>query len=190
MPILLKRKILNIAKVLRNAGKHRLAECIEKNWNKTALEYSKELNFWRPKRPIEKELFNAFGKELERLSTKGIHKSDILDSIKKRRILQTGPHLAVTENQRFFCVNWLGSLGISEKDFYIVTMFSGIPFSNRSRPGRINMKKDSVNLFPSSMQDGLVYRSVIQKKLLESVDKLPKKITKYFPSAIVGASYT
>jgi len=187
---MLKRKVLDIVKILKDAEKYRLAECIEKNWNKTALEYSKELNFWRPKRPIEKELLNAFGKELERLGTKGIHKSDILDSIKKRRILQTGPHLGATESPRMLCINWLGNLGVLKRDYYIVGMFSGIPFSNRSRPGRINMKKDSVNLFPSSMQDGLVYRSVIPVKLNESADKLPKKITKYFPSAIVGASYT
>ena len=190
MILMLKRKVLDIVKILKDAEKYRLAECIEKNWNKTALEYSKELNFWRPKRPIEKELLNAFGKELERLGTKGIHKSDILDSIKKRRILQTGPHLGATESPRMLCINWLGNLGVPKRDYYIVGMFSGIPFSNRSRPGRINMKKDSVNLFPSSMQDGLVYRSVIPVKLNESADKLPKKITKYFPSAIVGASYT
>jgi len=190
MILMLKRKVLDIVKILKDAEKYRLAECIEKNWNKTALEYSKELNFWRPKRPIEKELLNAFGKELERLGTKGIHKSDILDSIKKRRILQTGPHLGATESPRMLCINWLGNLGVLKRDYYIVGMFSGIPFSNRSRPGRINMKKDSVNLFPSSMQDGLVYRSVIPVKLNESADKLPKKITKYFPSAIVGASYT
>ena len=190
MILMLKRKVLDIVKILKDAEKYRLAECIEKNWNKTALEYSKELNFWRPKRPIEKELLNAFGKELERLGTKGIHKSEILDSIKKRRILQTGPHLGATESPRMLCINWLGNLGVLKRDYYIVGMFSGIPFSNRSRPGRINMKKDSVNLFPSSMQDGLVYRSVIPVKLNESADKLPKKITKYFPSAIVGASYT
>lgn len=190
MQILLKGKILGIVKILKNAGKLRLAECIEKNWNKTALNYSKELNFWRPKRPMEKELLNAFGKELERLEIDGIFKSEILDSIKKRRILQTGPHLGATENPRMLCINWLGSLGVPEKDFYVVGMFSGVPFSNRSRPGRINRKNDSINLFPSSLQDGLVYRSKIPNKLMESIDELPGKITKFFPSAVQGESYT
>src|SRR3989338_5760312 len=190
MQILLKGKILSIVKVLKNAGKLRLAQCIEENWNKTALEYSKKLNFWRPKRPMEKELLNAFGKELERLEINNLFKFEILDSIKKRRVLQTGPHLGATESPRMLCINLLGSLGVSEKDFYIVGMFSGVPFSNRSRPGRINKKGDGVNLFPSNLQDGLVYRSTIQKKLLESMEKLPADIARYFPRAMAGHSYT
>ena len=125
MQITLKGKILDIVKTLKKAEKWKLAECIETNWNKTALEYSKELNFWRPKRPIEKELLNAFEKELERLGTGKIVKTEILNSIKKRRVLQTGPHLGATESPRMLCINWLGSLGVSEKDFYIVGMFSG-----------------------------------------------------------------
>src|SRR3989344_5955222 len=190
MQITLKGKILDIIKTLKKAEKWRLAGCIEKNWNKTALAYSKELNFWRPKKPIEKELLNAFEKELERLGTGKIVKTEILNSIKKRRVLQTGPHLGATESPRMLCINWLGSLGVSEKDFYIVGMFSGVPFSNRSRPGRINKKGDGVNLFPSNLQDGLVYRSTIQKKLLESMEKLPADIARYFPHGKVGDSYT
>lgn len=193
MQITLKGKIHNIVKTLKRAGKLRLADCIEKNWSKTALAYSKELNLWRPTRPIEKELLNAFGKELERLGNRSVFKSDILDSLKKRRILQTAPHLGATESPRMLCVNWLGSLAVPESDSYVVGMFSGIPFSNRSRPGRINMKKDSVNLFPSNLQDALVYRSVIPNKLVESIDDLPErleKIAKFFPLARAGKSYT
>ena len=190
MQITLKGKILDIIKTLKKAEKWRLAGCIEKNWNKTALAYSKELNFWRPKKPIEKELLNAFEKELERLGTGKIVKAEILHSIKKRRVLQTGPHLGATESPRMLCINWLGSLGVPEKDFYVVGMFSGIPFSNRSRPGRINKKGDGVNLFPSSLQDGLVYRSTIQNKLIESMDKLSPNVARYFPRAMAGHSYT
>src|SRR3989338_9913349 len=190
MILMLKRKVLDIVKILKDAEKYRLAECIEKNWNKTALEYSKELNFWRPKRPIEKELLNAFEKELERLGAGKIVKAEILHSIKKRRVLQTGPHLGATESPRMLCINWLGSLGVPEKDFYMVGMFSGVPFSNRSRPGRINRQKDSINLFPSNLQDGLVYRSKIPNKLVESIDELPEKITRFFPLAVPGESYT
>src|SRR3989338_6983151 len=153
MQITLKGKIQEIEKTLKKSKKVRLARCIEENWNKTALKYSKELNFWRPKRPIEKELLNAFDQELERLGTGKIVKTEILNSIKKRRVLQTGPHLGATESPRMLCINWLGSLGVPEKDFYMVGMFSGVPFSNRSRPGRINRQKDSINLFPSNLQD-------------------------------------
>lgn len=190
MQVLLKRKISEITKTLKNAGKDRLAECIEQNWQKTALEYSKQLNFWRPQRPIEKELLSAFGKELERLGIRDMFKSDILYSIKKRRVLQTAPHLGVSESPRMLCINWLGSLSVPEKEFYVIGMFSGIPFSNRSRPGRINRKKDSINLFPSNMQDGLVYRSQIPQKLIESIDKLPENIARFLSKAVAGNSYT
>ncbi|OGI90216.1 hypothetical protein A2911_02330 [Candidatus Nomurabacteria bacterium RIFCSPLOWO2_01_FULL_40_15] len=197
MKLLLKRKVLDIVKILKKAGKYRLALCIEQNWDKTALEYSKQLNFWRPKKSMEKELLRAFDKELTRLGTRGILKLDILNSIKKRRVLQTAPHLGATESPRMLCINWLGSLAVEEKststqggDFYVVGMFSGIPFSNRSRPGRINKKVDTINLFPSNLQDGLVYRSKIPTKLVETVDQLPNKISKFLPLAVLGNSYT
>jgi hypothetical protein len=190
MQITLRRKIQDIEKTLKKAGKVRLAGCIEKNWNKTALKYSEELNFWRPKRPIEKELLNAFDKELKRLDTGNALRTEILKSINKRRILQTAPHLGATESPRMLCINWLGSLGVPEKEFYVVGMFSGIPFSNRSRPGRINKKVGTINLFPSNMQDGLVYQSIIPKKLIEVEDSLPIKISRFLPKAEEGHSYT
>jgi len=190
MPIGLKSQISQIVQTLKEAKKHKLAECIEKNWDKTALEYSGALNSWRPKKPMEKELLNAFAKELERLGMESVESSEVLQSIKKRRVLQTAPHLGATESPRMFCINWLGSLAVAKDDFYVVAMFSGIPFSNRSRPGRINRKNGDINLFPSSMQDGLVYRSTIPKKLLDSLNDIPDPIHRLLPKAVVGNSYT
>ncbi len=190
MQIGLKDNVMQIVATLKASKKQRLAECIEKNWNKTAFAYSKELNFWRPKKPMEKELLYAFGKELDRLEIKEIEKKEILRSINKRRVLQTAPHLGATETPRMLCINWLGSLAVPAKDFYIAAMFSGVPFSNRSRPGRINRKKDSINLFPSTLQDGLVYRSIVPAKLAEAGDSLPDEIYRFLPRAIKGESYT
>lgn len=181
---------MGIYTALRTAGKLHLAQCIEKNWHKTCIDYSRELNFWRPKRPLEQEMLEAFDKELERLGFTGLFKQEVLDSIKKRRVMQTTPHLGATEGPRFFCINWLGSLGTPEKDFYVVAMYSGIPFSNHTRPGRINRKSDGANLFPSTQQDALVYRSQIPPKLPEIMGKLPKKVVKYFPHPVAGESYT
>jgi len=186
----LKIEIQNIVEVLKKEKKYRLAQCIEKNWNKTALDYSKELNTWKPAEPMEKELSLAFEKELERLEISYSQEIKILDSIQKRRIIQTAPHLVATQGPRMLCINWLSSLGVKKEDFYIVAMFSGVPFSNGFRPGRINGKNISVNLFPSSMQDDLVYRSKIQEKLIESMKDLPDQIIKLFPRALVGESYT
>lgn len=190
MQILLKRRMSAISSALRVAGKLRLAHCIEQNWHKTCLTYSKELNFWRPKRAMEPALLRAFKKELRRLDFTEIDSKEILASLQRRRVLQTTPHLGNTEGPRFFCINWLGSLGTPEKDFYVVGMYSGIPFSNHTRPGRINRKVHGANLFPSTLQDALVYRSVIPKKLVGTMSELPKKVSQYFPYAREGESYT
>ena len=186
----LKTEMLEIVKNLKKQGKERLAECVENNWNKTAIAYSKELNSWKPERLMEKELIWAFEKELTRLETPDSQKIKILDSIQKQRVIQTAPHLVATQGPRMFCIDWLTSLGIKKEDFYVVAMFSGIPFSNGFRPGRINRKNSSVNLFGSNMQDDLVYQSIIQEKLIESLKDLPAQIKKFFPAATVGKSYT
>lgn len=175
---------------LKSADKHRLAHAIEQNWPKTCSAYSKELNFWRPKRAIEPELLEAFDEELARLGFEGLFKKEVLDSLKRHRVLQTTPHLGATEGPRFFCINWLGSLGTPKKEFYVVAMYSGIPFSNHTRPGRINQKGHSWNLFPSTLQDALVYRSLIPEKLVETMASLPKAVSKYFPHPVAGNSYT
>lgn len=178
----------SLIKSLRDKGKNNLADCIEENHQKPALLYSKELNAYSPKRALEKEMKDAFRKELQRIGAKDAE--EILDSLEKRRILQTAPHLGATESPRMLCINWLGSLGVPDDEYYVVAMYSGIPFSNNSRPGRINRKKDSINLFPSSMQDDLVFRSKIPEKLLEVVKTLPNELQKFLPEAKVGDSYT
>ncbi len=186
----LETEVLGLVKTLKEAKKLSLANCIEANYRKTALTYSKELNSWVPRKPMEKELSSAFQQELERLDYSAPIEAKILKNIEKRRVLQTAPHLGATESPRMLCINWLGSLGVADDDFYIVGMYSGIPFSNRSRPGRINKENGSINLFPSTMQDGLVYKSIITEKLIESLDKLPEKLKRFLPQATVGASYT
>lgn len=186
----LRKEISALVSALQKEGKIHLASVIDKNWDKTVLEYSKEINSWNPERSLEPELLDAFNKELERLEFDTNSRKKILSSIGKRRVLQTAPHLVATEGPRMLCINWLGSLGVSENEFYVVGMFSGIPFSNNSRPGRINRKENGVNLFPSTLQNALVYKSKIPEKLPENFSKLPGKLKKLFPPAIVDASYT
>ena len=69
---------MGLVKTLKKAGKYGLSGCIEKNWNKTIPVYSKELNAWKPVRPMEKELLAAFEKELERLETKKTKKKTLI----------------------------------------------------------------------------------------------------------------
>src|SRR6185369_15048148 len=186
----LKAEISGIAESLKKQGKKHLAKCIEENWDKTAREYSRELNTYHPTKGMEKEMFLAFDIELARLDTPENLKKKILASLQSRRVLQTAPHLGVTEGPRMLSINWLGSLAVPEAEFYVVGMFSGIPFSNNFRPGRINRKESSINLFPSSLQDGLVYRSLIQEKLVDTVKDLPPEISKFLTETRVGESYT
>ena len=167
----LKSEILGIVRELNASGKHYLAKCIEKNWNKSALSYSKEINVWGPKEPMEKEIVHAFQSELSRLNTTQKETDKIIASLNKNRVLQTAPHLGVTSNPRMLCLEWLGSLGVPNTGYCISAPFSGIPFSNASRPGRINKKSESINLFPSTMQNALVYRSKIKMLSLEGVVK-------------------
>ena len=75
-------------------------------------------------------LRDAFRKELVRIGADNIEK--ILASLEKRRVLETAPHLGATENPRMLCINWLGSLGVPNDEYYVVGMYSGIPFSSMS----------------------------------------------------------
>ncbi|MFA5936885.1 MAG: hypothetical protein WC822_03335 [Candidatus Paceibacterota bacterium] len=186
----LQSQIFEVIEILKALKKKHLAKCIEENWQKTVLSYSFELNIYKPAKKLEKEMLEAFKHELKRIGHKKEEIFKISASLEKRRTIQTGPHLGATEGPRMLCINWLGSLGVKENDYYVVGMFSGIPFSNHFRPGRINKKTDSINLFPSNMQDALVYRSVIPQKLIETIENLPEKIKELMPTAIVGESYT
>ena len=60
-------------------------------------------------------------------------------------------------------------LAVMKKILYS-RMFSGIPFSNRSRQEE-SIAKRSKNLFPSNRR-WFVYRSVIPEKLIESINSL------------------
>src|SRR3989344_5195959 len=185
----LKKDIETLIKTLKDSKKEYLAREIEKNWHKTTLVYSKELNSWNPEKTMEPELFEAFDMELQRLEFDIVSRKKILSSIKRRRILQTAPHLVVTEGPRMLFINWLGSLGVPENDFYVVDAFSGNPFSNITHPGRIQTKNEELNLIPSRMQDALVYRSKIAKELPEKLESLPDKLKNFLSPAIPDNSY-
>lgn len=186
-----KKAILLLVEALVKEGKIILAERIEKNWNKTCLEYSQELNSYIPDRRMEPEFKEAFAEELKRLDFDQSSREKILYSIEERRVLQTAPHLVVTEGPKMLCLNWLSSLGVPEHAFYIVGAFSGNPFSNSTRPGRVQTKDCEFNLIPSRMQDALVYRSKIPKELPQKMAKLPKEIKNlFFEKGRPNDSYT
>lgn len=186
----LKNEIISLVEQLKKLKKAYLANCIEENWQKTCFEYSIKLNEYSPDHPIEPELIEAFKKELARLEYTPEVSKKIITSLEKRRILQTAPHIVPALGPRMLCTDWLSSLGVSETDFYIVGMFSGIPFSNNHHSGRISSKNGETNLVPSVMQDALVYKSKIPEKLLLEINNLPENLKNTLPHPTQNGSYT
>lgn len=186
----LKNEVLALISTLKESGKEALAAKIEANWQKTLLSYSKSLSTHKASRPIEKILVQAFSKELARLNYKKSEVSKILGYLGRHRFLQTTPHIAVAEKPRFFFINYFSSLGLSKNDFYPVAMFSGIPFSNKTRPGRLCKSDGDVNLIPSSMQDDLVYGSKITPEIYKNISNLEPALLKLLPKAKLGMDFT
>ncbi len=186
----LKRDIFDMISTLKQEEKKHLAKEMENHWDKTFIEYSKFLNSYKPDAPIEDIFKKALSKELERL---GYSKQKILKIIeysKKHRVVQTGPHISPAGKPRFFFINWLASLSLNKKDYFLVAMFSGVPFSNKTRPGRLCRKEEEINMIPSSKQDALVYRSTITEKMIGTIKNLPIKLKNILPNAKEGGSYT
>ena len=183
-------EIKKIVFALKKDGKIHLASEINKNWKKTLLEYSKAINAYKTDRPMENILKKAFTQELARLEYPQKNISEIIKYWEKHRILQTYPHITSAGKPRHFFIDYLASLALGQKDFYAVAMFSGVPFSNKTRPGRLCRKTGDINLIPSSMQDELVYRNKIPAKMLEIIENLPKEIKKLLPKAKIEEAYT
>ncbi|MDR3519565.1 MAG: hypothetical protein P4L63_01600 [Candidatus Pacebacteria bacterium] len=186
----LEKEIQGIVLALRSEKKEHLAKIIEENWDKTLLEYSKNLHSYRTNQPLEDIFKKALSIELTRLGYDKKEVGSILKYAEKNRTLQTASHMSPGGKPRFFFINWLDSLSLSQKDFFLVAMFSGVPFSNKTRPGRLCKKDGDINLIPSSMQDELVYRSKITPKMVEVINNLPAKLKTLLPEAKERDSYT
>lgn len=203
----LEAEIGKLVENLRQQGKSYLSSDIEKNWSKTVLEYSKELWNFNDETKIENELLNAFVKEWQRI---GMEEGDIekaKNSFLKHRTIQTAPHLGLTESARMLTVNWLSTRGLPPDAYYLVGMFSGIPFSNLTKPGCLNFSnahriseiisdsdvvdtEQKISLFPSILQDRIVYGSTIPEKMVGVISNLNPEIKKYFTTPTIGESYT
>src|SRR3989344_5524942 len=127
---------------LRELGKLELALEIEKLWDKTSESYSKEVNTYSPQIEMEPILKIAFTAELKRVGHNDIEIEQIIESLDKNRIIQTAPHLVPSSGPRMFFIDWLSSLSLDQARYYVVGMYSGIPFSNSFYPGCLSFKKD------------------------------------------------
>lgn len=186
----IKIEIENIIRQLNKDGKTHLAEAIAKNWQKTLLEYSNYINSYKPDQSLEDIFKIALFLELSRLLYSKKEILEIIKNLEKHRVLQTSPHISPSGKPRFFFINWLASLSLSPKEIFPVAMFSGVPFGNKTRPGRLCKKGDDLNLMPSSMQDELVYKNKIPGKMIKELENLPLKLKSLIPKAKLGDSYT
>lgn len=186
----IKKEIEEVVSSLKKEGKEHLASEIRKNWRKNLLEYSKHIHSYRPDRPMEKILKRAFLKEFKRLGYATEESAEIIKHMEKRRILETAPHISPAGKPRFFFIDWLASLALSVDDFLPIAMFSGVPFSNKTRPGRLCRRGGDINLLSSAMQDELAYRSKIPPKMEKVIKNQAGELKTILPKAKIGESYT
>lgn len=133
----IKNGIDNLLKTLREERKDHLANVIVANWDKTILDYSVSLYKYKPVIDVEPELINAIKTVLNQYNYSLSDLESILESFKKYRIIQTAQHLDICNTPRMMLINWLSTRGLPQDCWYLAFAYSGIPYSNGSRPGAI-----------------------------------------------------
>lgn len=186
----LKNEVLKLISELKKNGKGSLASHIEANWDLTLKGYSAKLHNFKPQKPLEPIFTKALATEFTRLGYAKPKQDKIFTYLKTHRNLQSVGHTASTQTPRFFFISYLHSLSLKKGEPFLLAMFSGLPFSNKSRPGRLLMKSGNINLMPSVLQDDLVYQSTIPIAMLKNIESIDPRIKKLLPKAKVGGSYT
>lgn len=153
-------------------GKPVLASIIKNDFSRSIFDYSKNLMSHTPSGDIEPELIESLQEEMEERKYSKETIESTTKELKENRILQTSPHTSLAPNQRMFCIDWLSTQGLEKDRPYIVGSFSGVPFSNSTKPGRIEMNESVYNFIPKTHQDALVYESNIFEKTNEVFEKL------------------
>ncbi len=190
MQNILKNELATLILELKNSGKTLLANHIEANWDLSLLEYSAKLHSFKPTKPLESIFIKALATEFSRLGLPKPKQSKIFKYLETHRNLQSVGHTAITQTPRFFFISYLHSLSLKKDEPYLLAMFSGLPFSNKTRPGRLLLKSGNINLVPSALQDDLVYQSTIPTAMVKNIENLDPKIKKLLPKATAGESYT
>jgi len=154
----LKDGIQNLLETLRAENKLHLANVIEKNWDKTVLEYSASLFKYEPANKVEPELINALQTILTKYKYSSEDSTSIIDSFIKHRVVQTAHHLDIVNTPRMLTINWLSSIGMPKDAWYLVFAYSGIPYSNASRPGCLKFSNTELDKIIST--DSNLYNQI------------------------------
>lgn len=158
---ILEHMIHIIIQELKKQQKIQLAETFEKFYTTSIANYSQILHAHTPGVAIEQELLESFKEEMQERNMSQEDIAKTLTALTHSRVLQTAPHTALVPNARMFCIDWLTTRGLINNTPYIVCSFSGVPFSNSSKSGRIKSERTTLNFVPSRYQDTLVYSAPI-----------------------------
>lgn len=142
---MLESKIQSLIAELENEHKYHLANVISNNWNKTILEYSQNLYTYKPVISVEKELEAAIKKTALVYGHTQDEVNSIYKSFEQYRTVQTAHHADIVNTPRMLLINYLASRGLPQDAWYLVFAFSGIPFTNASRPGCIKWSKHELS---------------------------------------------
>jgi|GEM_PF-1982318 len=176
---------------LKSEGKNYLANALERSLQINIKSYSESLHEYRPKRPIEEILARAFVKECSLLKMSLAQTKKYLNELREFRSISTAPHTEIIAQKRMFCLQWINSQGISTDKTLFIGAFSGVPFSNASRPGRLFLDNEtSINFIPKTHQNALVFSTKILDKTCEQFNDLDKILIHRLPEPNKDMSFS
>ncbi len=157
-------EIKELIDTLLSQGKDTLANVIKNSGDLTIAQYSKYLWSYSTDIPFEPELIEAFKKEFKRVGVNENIWNEVIDSIKKHRTIQTGPHTGLLDSTSVpsLTLNSIALKSIPIDTYYIVGTFSGIPFGNDSYPAVLywNINRD----FKDVINEESIYYNIFKKR--------------------------
>jgi hypothetical protein len=208
------------ARRLRDIDRPVLAALIEREGGLPVADYAARLHEHRPARPLEPAMAAALQRELERVALPADERQTVFAHLERARVLQTTTHVALTEGPIFFASHYVGSLGLPPEAPYVVAAFSGIAFSNGSRPGCLNFARlDGAELFdpasahgrrwsrsaldrarqtaerrlsliPGHQRSALLFGASVEPETVERVAALRGPVREVIPTPFAGESFT
>lgn len=186
----LEHSIKELVKKLRKEDKPTLADVINESWDKPVHEYAQGLFEYRAGSPMEPALLESFREELIETGYDAHTIEQALEDIATYRTIQTAHHTEIAPPNRMFCIDWMCTRGLAPARPYLIGAFSGVPFSNKSKPGRITINGETINFIPKTHQDALVYETKILEKTCETFRKLPAEVAWYMDEPQLDEYFT
>lgn len=165
----------------REEGKTHLANALQSSMNTTVGDYSQSIFSYSPQsQNMDALLEKSLTKNLLEIGYSHKDVLRVIDRLNTRRTIQTSAHTEIAPPQRRFCIDWISTRSLEKDDIYVVGAFSGVPFSNNWRSGRIYFAEQEINFIPKTHQNALVYTTRILPKTIDQYDHLPEKLKKIF----------